>query len=127
MSAVASLGDLLRTADRHLEAAEVAGTPWDSGHAASEVGRIIRVLASYLDDLAKRGVIEDFAWASDWERAGIQVREALQSAGSSMQAGSGYRLSEPSEDDLRVRNLADAADALSAGLDLTHSHHVSDT
>jgi hypothetical protein len=127
MSAVATLGDLLRTADWHLEAAEVAGTPWDSGQAAGEVGRIIRVLASYLDDLAKRGVIADFAWASDWERAGIQLREALQSAGSSMQAESGYRLSEPSEDDLRVRHLADAADALSAGLDLTHSHHVSDT
>ena len=123
-----TLGEFLHPAAAHLTAAvsSASDLPYDARDAVTrELGRVVTTLARYLGDLP---LPDEFDPALDpalrpAARAGAEARQALQWAAASLlpdpvlpeDTGGGGR--HPV-----ARHLADAADLLSAGRDLLHTH-----
>jgi hypothetical protein len=122
MNAV-TLGECLRTADRHFTAAM---TPHHGGildHASSvrELHRLVAVMARCLDAATgDASILISGSSRNDWERTASEQRAALHLAADCLDEASA-QLGEPDRT-LADQHLAEAADALAAGGDLLRTH-----
>jgi hypothetical protein len=105
------------------EVAVVAGRP-DLVGVLAEVRRLVVVLGRYLDD-AMAGSVAPGQSLRSWERLAVQQREGLRQADRYLGMCCGVVAQGPGaarRGDERVRGLARAVDALSAGRELMRTH-----
>jgi hypothetical protein len=122
-----TLGDLLDSAGRHLEAAGGTGDPAvpDGASGTRQLHRLVTAMTRYLDCTTVRGEMEAATppATSSWEREANGLRDALRLAGDRILTAAAH-FGEPNNSRAgpHVRQLAAAADAVAAGADLLRTH-----
>jgi hypothetical protein len=122
-----TLGEFLDAAARDVDAAEVAvvAGPVDRVGVLPELRRLVMVLGRYLDDVLP-GTAGPGQSLRSWERLVAQQREGLRQADRYLAMWCGVVAPGPGvarRGDERVRGLARAVDALSAGRELMGTHY----
>lgn len=125
-------GDFLTAAGTHLRAAETAGAgePADVTAAAQDLHQLVQVLSRYCHDLAPWDEVEASRqdYLHPWERAAVDVAEAVDIAAGYLRRGVHGARSLPA--DLpgpgRVSHLASASRQLTVGRDLLRTHFTVD-
>jgi hypothetical protein len=129
-SARATFGEFLAAAYRHLSAAAAAQpgsvTPGrDLDDLAAGVARMTVVLSRYTADLTRMiGQLPDkqLLRLGSWDRAAIQVHDALASATDALEPRSGFDHETSHSASKPARHLHAAATSLTAGRDLLQGH-----
>jgi hypothetical protein len=123
-----TLGDFLRQADEHLEAALAASgsQPPDQAATARELGRLVAVMAHCLDDRTPFSVTEVVTRTdlSPWDRAAVDASTALYNAADCLDKATAVSRPASGPGDAPARCLAAAATALATGRDLMQTHRT---
>jgi hypothetical protein len=122
-----TLGEFFDAAARDVDAAEVAvvADPVDRVGVLPELRRLVMVLGRYLDDVVP-GTSAPGQSLRSWERLAAQQREGLRQADRYLSMWCRVVAPGPGvvrRGDERVRGLAQAVDALSAGRELMGTHY----
>jgi hypothetical protein len=125
MNAV-TFGDMLDSAERHRTAAERSRARiLDRVSTVHEVHRLVLGMARCLDAVTAADLVVAGSGSDQprWQWAATQLREALHLASDGLGKASQHAEKPNAERPLHtIKNLADAADALTAGNDLLHTH-----
>jgi hypothetical protein len=125
MNAV-TFGDLLDSAERHRTAAERSRARiLDRVSTVHEVHRLVLGMARCLDAVTVADIVIAGSGSDQprWQWAATQLREALHLASDGLGKASEHAGKPNAERPLHtIKNLADAADALTAGHDLLRTH-----